>query len=241
MTTPLKCLAQIFLMSALAAGCSRMESPPASGPAATGDSPAGSTTPGSATAPAAVEAPAPAPAAPPPPTLREVLVPEGTSITLTMETSVASDTSKVEDPVRATVAKPVVVSGITAIPEGAQVSGSVLDAKGSGRVKGRGEFTIQFNRLVAHSETMDIHATRITRQAASDKKDDAKKIGIGAGAGAIIGGIAGGGKGAAIGAVVGGGAGTGVAMSQRGDEAELAAGATVTIKLQQPLKVMVPE
>jgi hypothetical protein len=56
-------------------------------------------------------------------------------------------------------------------------------------------------------------------------------IGIGAGAGAIVGGIAKGGKGAAIGTLIGGAAGTGVVLVNTGKEVELAAGSRITIRL----------
>src|SRR2546421_12336847 len=55
----------------------------------------------------------------------------------------------------------------------------------------------------------------------SSTKDDAVKVGAGAGIGAIIGGIAGGGKGAAIGAIIGGGAGTAGVLTQRGKDISL--------------------
>ena len=81
----------------------------------------------------------------------------------------------------------------------------------------------------------------IAREAAGTKKKDAAKIGIGAGAGAIIGGIAGGGSGAAIGSVVGGAAGTGVVLGTRGEEVELPSGTTLSTTLTQPLTVRVKQ
>ena len=93
--------------------------------------------------------------------------------------------------------------------------------------------------LTARDEKHDIRTARIARSAAATKSDDAKKVGIGAGAGALIGAIAGGGKGAAIGGAVGAGAGTGVVVATRGHEVELPAGATVSTTLQEPLTVLV--
>jgi hypothetical protein len=159
---------------------------------------------------------------------------------LTLTTSVASDTSKVEDVVRAALAKPVVIDGTEGLPKGAELVGSVTEAERSGRVKGRASVAFRFQRLTAWDETHDIQTARIAREAASTKKEDATKVGIGAGAGALIGAIAGGGKGAAIGSAVGAGAGTGAVMATRGDEVSLPAGTTVTATLQEPLTVRVP-
>jgi hypothetical protein len=186
---------------------------------------------------------APTPAARPEPRkpqFRELTIPAGTRLSLTLSTAVASDTSKVEDAVRARLAKPVVIDGVEAMPQGAELAGSVIEAEQSGRVKGRATVAFRFQRLTAWDETHDIQTARIARQAESTKKEDATKVGIGAGAGALIGAIAGGGKGAAIGGAVGAGAGTGAVMATRGDEVRLPAGTTVTTTLQEPVIVRVP-
>lgn len=187
-------------------------------------------------APAAPVAPA-APAPPPAPAFREVTIPAGRALSIALTTAVASDTSQVEDPVVGSLAKPVVVSGSTAIPEGAEVTGAVLEANRSGRVKGLASVAFRFNRLVVRGETHEIHTARITREAKADRKDDVKKGAIGAGVGAVVGGIVGGGKGAAIGAGAGG---TGAVLATRGDEVRLPAGTTVSTTLQEPLTITVP-
>jgi len=188
--------------------------------------------PAARTAPAATE--------PARPRFREVTVPSGTALSLKLQTDVASDTSKAEDKVRATLDRPLVVDGTTAVPVGAEVVGSVLDAQESGRVKGRASVAFQFERLHAWKENYDIRTARIAREAEATKGKDATKIGIGAGAGAAVGAIAGGKKGAGIGALIGGGAGTGVVMATKGEEVRLAAGTVVSTTLAEALKVSVP-
>ena len=64
---------------------------------------------------------------------------------------------------------------------------------------------------------------------------DAKIIGGGAAAGALVGAIADGGKGAGVGALVGGGAGTGAVLATRGKEVTLPAGARWRVRLLKPL------
>jgi len=186
-------------------------------------------------APAAQTPQAPAP--PPAPKFREVTVPTGTTLSVTLATSLASDSSKPEDRIKGGLAKAVVVSGATALPKGADLSGSVIDAKESGRVKGKASIVFQFDELTAYGESHKIAASRITKEAAADVKKDAKKGAVGGGVGAVVGGIAGGGKGAAIGAVAGG---AGTVLATKGDEVKLEAGTVVTTVLQQPLKVNVP-
>ena len=171
---------------------------------------------------------------------KEVTIPSGTAVNLTLETAVGSDTSRIEDTVRAKVSQPIRIAGLTAVPAGSQVVGAVTGAEQSGKVKGLASISLRFNRLTAWDETQEISTARISRQAAATKKKDATKIGIGAGAGAVIGAIAGGGKGAAIGTAVGAGGGTGVVLATRGEEVRLGAGTSLRTTLQQPLTVRVP-
>jgi hypothetical protein len=174
------------------------------------------------------------------PEWKEITIPKGTALSLTLTTAVGSDTSSVEDPVRAKLAAPVMVDGLAALPAGAEVSGTVTNVQRSGRVKGRATLAFEFNRLTAWNETFDLNSARIARQAAATKGEDATKIGIGAGAGTVIGAIAGGKKGAAIGGAIGAGAGTGAVVATRGEEVRLASGASVRTTLQEPLTVRIP-
>lgn len=191
-------------------------------------------------APAGGDAAAPAadaPAAAPLPVVREFTVPDGTSLKLDLVTPLASDASKVEDAVRATLREAVKVDGTTVLPVGTELTGTVTEAEGSGRVKGRARLGFRFNALRAGSERYEIKTASIALEAEATKKQDAKKIGIGAGIGAAIGAIAGGGGGAAKGAAIGGGAGTGVVLATKGKEVRLGAGANVTAHLTAPLKI----
>lgn len=188
----------------------------------------------SAGAPAAHAAAAPAVVQ-----FREITVPAGTAVSMTLENAVGSDTSKPEDPVRAKLSRAIVVDGTSVVPAGAEVMGTVLEAKESGKVQGRAEVSFRFDRLRFDGETHDIRTASISRVAAATKKKDAEKIGIGAGAGAVIGAIAGGKKGAAIGTAVGGGAGTGVVLATRGEEVRFGPGAAIKTTLSQPLSIQV--
>ena len=127
---------------------------------------------------------------------------------LDLKSAVASDTSKVEDTVRAALRQPVVVDGQTVLPVGTELVGTVTDVERSGRVKGRARVAYRFSSLRHDAERYDITTAPIAHQAEATKKKDAVKIGIGAGAGAAIGAILGGGDGAAKGAAIGGAGGT---------------------------------
>jgi hypothetical protein len=183
-------------------------------------------------------APAP-PEKPAEPVYREVTVPVGTTLRLELKSSVASDTSKVEDTVRAVLRQSVMIDGKPVIPAGTEVVGTVTDVERSGRVKGLAHVAYRFTSLRHDSERYDIRTAVISHEAKPTKKKDATKIGIGAGAGAAIGAILGGGSGAAKGAAIGGGAGTGAVLATRGDEVRLGPGADVNARLTSPLTIRI--
>jgi hypothetical protein len=195
--------------------------------------------------PAAPPAPAPKDDASTPPAktpeFQEVTIPAGATLSATLATAVASDTSHVEDAVRATLSHAVLAEGIEALPRGTTLTGNVTHAERAGKVKGRAEVAFRFNTidLPGDGGRQPITTGTISHLAATTKKKDATKIGIGAGAGAAIGAIVGGGGGAAKGAVIGGGAGTAAVLATRGDEVRLAAGTPVSVKLTAPLTVRV--
>jgi len=204
--------------------------------------PAAGTPAAKATTGAATRSPAAtaAPAAPAGPIMMPMDVPSGTELHLTLETPVSSETATVEKAVRAHVAKPVVISGMTVIPEGALVTGTVVAAERAGRVKGRATVALRFNRVIVAKTPYTINTARIVRQAEATKGEDATKIGIGAGVGTAIGAIAGGKKGAAIGAGIGGGAGTGAVLATRGKEVTIPAGATLRTTVDETVRITAP-
>ena len=221
--------------------------PPAAGgdmapPHGPGPAPAAADTVPSATrgtAPGAPAAPG-APPAPAAPRLAEVTLAAGTELPLRLDSALASDASAVEDPVRASLRRDIVVDERTVLPAGTNVAGVVTGVQRSAKVKGRASLAFRFTTLSLDDETYDIRTSSVARRAQGTKRKDAAKIGIGAGAGAVIGGIVGGGKGAAVGTAVGAGTGTGVVLATRGDEVRLAAGTPVTVKLTGPLTIRVP-
>src|SRR6185436_18017383 len=173
------------------------------------------------------------------PRYREVTIPSGTALRLSLTSSMASDTSKVEDAVSANLVQAISVDGREVVPAGASVAGQVTGAEDSGRVKGRAQVAFRFNTLTTGGDRYDIQTEALSRMAPATKGEDATKIGIGAGAGAVIGGLLGGKDGAAKGAAVGGGAGTGVVLATKGKEMRLAPGADVTTTLTAPLTVRI--
>ena len=175
------------------------------------------------------------------PRWREVVLPAGTTLPVALDTSVGTDTNRVEDRVTAHLTKAVVVEGVTALAEGSSLSGVVTDATRAGKVEGTSRLALRFHSLTPAKtdERYDIATSTVARQGRSEKKKDALKIAAPAAGGAVIGGIVGGKKGAVIGGAAGGGAGTAVVMSQRGEDVRLGRGAALTVKLTEPVTIRV--
>lgn len=136
--------------------------------------------------------------------------------------------------------------------EGAVIEGTVVQAERSGRVSGRAELGLDFERIRLRNgesynfagylesvRTPDGEDVRVDNEG-SVKEDDSQtertitRSGIGAALGAIVGAIAGGGKGAAIGAAIGAGAGAGSVFIQGRDDLQLRSGTEVTLRASTP-------
>jgi hypothetical protein len=192
-----------------------------------------------ASAPSAAPPTEAAPAAEP--AYREITLPAGTALPIDLRTTVASDTSHVEDHVRAALRQAVSVRGVRVLPAGTVLTGHVTEVVRSARVKGRARVGFRFTSLDLPGEggRTPIRTSAIVRVAPTTKKEDAAKIGGGAAGGAVIGAILGGGGGAAKGAAIGGAGGTGVVLATRGKEVRVPAGANLIVRLQAPITVRV--
>jgi hypothetical protein len=166
-----------------------------------------------------------------------ITVPEGATFPLVLETSISSATSSSGDRVVARLAEDVMVGEKVAVPAGTEFRGLVTTATPSGKVKGLARLAFDFDTFVLKGKEHSIGSKGIDITAANSHKKDAATIGIGAGAGAIVGGIADGKKGAGIGALIGGATGTGVVLATKGKEVELSAGSRVTVVLTREARL----
>jgi len=170
---------------------------------------------------------------------REVTISAGTDLALELTSSVSTGDANIEDPVNATLQRAMTIDGVEVLPAGTPVRGEVSSVARAGKVKGRARLGLRFHTLTAHGEDYRISAP-FEIAAPATKAEDARKIGLPAAGGAIVGGILGGKKGAAIGAAIGGGAGTAHVLMTPGEEVALRQGATLSVSLTGPIDVRVP-
>jgi hypothetical protein len=167
-------------------------------------------------------------------------VPQDLALRIRLDDTLTSTDSQVNDPFSATV--------MTEGPyQGARVYGHISSIDMSGRLQGRTEMILQFDRLIMFDgRTARIHA-EITQLyhapshetlgvegailSAGKGRSALIGTGFGAGAGALMGAVFGGGKGAAIGSIVGGAAGLGTTAFRGAQKISLPSGLQMTIQI----------
>jgi hypothetical protein len=168
-----------------------------------------------------------------------VLVPVGTNLKIRLNESLSSKESRAGDRFTATVIDPVRFNEAT-------VHGHIRSIVHSGKVTGRTTMNLAFDSInlpgdpprtgVMHGYVTRIYGTSNARtdeeggvQSEGRGKQTLKRSGIGATAGAIIGGIAGGGKGAAIGLILGGAGGAGSVAINGSKELKIESGTELLV------------
>jgi len=178
-----------------------------------------------------------------------VVVPAGTVIPVTLTSRISTKNARDGDGIYGKTVFPITVNNKVVIPEGSFVRGKVTEIRRPGRVKGKGELTLNFQTLVLPSGiTVPIYTSlggvggagerkgEATVQGDSSKGEDAKTVGTTAAQGALIGVIADRGRGAAVGGGVGAAAGTAAVLLTRGKDLVLEPGTTIEIVLDRPVE-----
>lgn len=185
-------------------------------------------------APPPAAAPPPVAVPPPPPKPKVAHLAAGRVIAVRTTRALSTKTMKTGDVFSAILDEPITVDDWVVAPAGARVDGRIVEADKGGRVKGKANISVELTSVtIGDGRKVEIVTSPIGSEAAASKGKDAAKVGIGAGAGAAVGAIAGGGQGAAIGALVGGGAGAAL----RGEAAEIPAEAVLAFQLRSPVTI----
>jgi hypothetical protein len=197
-------------------------------------------TQGSQTNPASPTNPTNTPAAVPTPTPeppKPFEIATGTSIPIILSSTINSRVNKPGEDFQGSLAAPITVDGEEAIPKGASVQGTIVDAKKQGTFKGEANLAIRLTSITVRGKVYPITTSMYSGTQKGKGKRTAVVTGGGAALGALIGGLAGGGKGAAIGAGVGGGGGLAASGATGGKNVEFPAETRITFKLSHAITV----
>ena len=164
-------------------------------------------------------------------------IPAGTAITVTIDQSISSKTAQVGQGLVATVAHDITVDGKVVIPRGSHAKLVVSSVQASGRLSTPAKLYLRLKSVEVHGKTYTVATSSGGKTMGGKGKRDAGFIGGGAGAGALIGGLAGGGKGATIGAVAGAGAGTAGAAATGKKEVEFPAETRLSFTTHAPVTI----
>ena len=216
----------------LAAGCSKNQAadPRAQQPIATAQTatvtPPPAFTPDPGAAAEAVAAPE-----------NDPVIPGGTLLRVRVDQALSTRRSRRGDRFTATLMDSIQVDGQSVLPSGTRLSGRVLVAAPSGRLKGRARLVLALTSFERDGHRYSIETTAASRVSRNHKKRNVEVIGGSAGTGAAIGAIAGGGPGALIGAGAGAVAGTvGAALTGK-KQVSIPAETVVRFTLGAPVRV----
>jgi hypothetical protein len=160
-------------------------------------------------------------------------IPVGTEFDVRLTNTLSSKTAQVEDRFEATTMVDLRDErNRILVPAGSIMRGIVSSVNKATRMDRKGSLTVAFDRVTISGRSYPLRATVTQALESEGIMGEKEKIGIGAGAGAIIGAILGGAKGALAGILIGGG---GTVMATEGKDVELPAGTVLRTRLDSAL------
>ncbi len=169
---------------------------------------------------------------------QSITVPAGTEIPVELVTALSTKSAKVGQAVHARVTTNVMVDGRTAIPQGLNVAGTVVQVvSGSDRIGGTPGLLLAFERIeLPNGDDVPISG-EFEEKGKSDNTRDAVKIVGGAAAGTLLADqVSKRDRNRVIGGIIGAAAGA-VAAKETGTEVKLDAGTTLTLILSAPVEM----
>ena len=128
-------------------------------------------------------------------------------------------------------------NGVIAIPRGAYVEGTVIDARPPGHLKGRPQLALQLSNITMGNTSYVLTSSMWAHRGPGKGGETAQAVGGGAAFGAITGAIVGGGPIALLGAAIGGLGGAGLSALSSGPHLVVPAESIVNFRLNAPLTV----
>lgn len=166
-------------------------------------------------------------------------LPAGTWLKVRIDRVIASDRNQVGDGFTATLAEPLVASGLVVARRGQTAGGHVAEVDKGGKVKGTSRLGLELDELgLVDGQQVAIQTRLVEYAAGTSRGRDTTAVVTGAGVGAMIGAAAeGGGFGAGMGGIAGAAAAAVGVLATRGRATVVYPEALLTFRLAQPLTV----
>ena len=203
--------------------------PPAA-PASTNPAPAGEPVlPPAQTDPAEPRAPSQAP--------KSITLAAGTHIHVRLGETLDVRRDHSDQPFTATLDRAIVEGNQVVVPKGTRFKGRIVQAKQSGRLKGRAVLALALDSFELHGTEYRIGTSTDRMTSGSHRRRNLELMGGGTAAGASVGAIAGGGVGALVGAGAGAAAGTATALVTGKRHLRLPVETRLTFSLRDSVRV----
>jgi hypothetical protein len=167
----------------------------------------------------------------------DLSVPPGTTIEVTLETALTSETASVGTPWSGTIRAAVVFDGRNVIPAGSSANGTVTSVTPA-RKGDRAMLDLGLSTILVNGRNYRVRGGMESIVAGSPRARNLGAIGAATAVGAVVGhAIGGSGKGTLIGAVVGGGAAAGAVSQTKGWQVVLKVGTPLTFTTSEAVAV----
>jgi hypothetical protein len=170
------------------------------------------------------------------------ILPSGSVVQARLDREIGTKVSRVGDEFSATVENDIVAqNGATVVPAGAKIYGKVTGLQSSSNAGETAAIKIDFDRLVMRGQSYPfsakVTATNLETRGGDSRKETIEKAGIGAAAGAVLGGVLSGGdlQKILIGGALGAAAGTAISLGTGNVEAVLPAGTMMQLQTTQSI------
>ncbi|NKB34870.1 MAG: hypothetical protein GKR91_17380 [Pseudomonadales bacterium] len=154
-------------------------------------------------------------------------VPAGTRMVINMTESVDTRRHETGHRFRAELESAIVIDGVTVIPRGAELLGTITESDQAGRVAGQSEMAMEFTDIMINDQLIPIATGELQMQGAREGRRTVRR----AARGAVIGGLIDGSDGARTGARVG----AGVSLLTRGASINVTQGTLLETELRVPI------
>jgi hypothetical protein len=164
-------------------------------------------------------------------------IPAGTRLRVRLASSLDTKRNQAGSPFMAVLDDPIVSGDRVIVPEGTEFRGHVVEARRSGRLKGRAVLEVALDSFQLRGNIYRISTSDAERLSGRHRNRNIAIIGGGSGGGAAIGAAAGGGVGALIGAGAGAAAGTTGALITGKKDVRLPVETQIVFVLKRPVEV----